>query len=141
MVVSPLLTQPMSYEPIETRLAAMRAALSDGFSPNELDKRPRGVGRPLDCTIEDGWPADFAHLKQNLPIVHLLLEAGADPRLPSRDPSGRSPIDSLEAWFTQYEIRGDEFGPEHLGLKPFFEKALEAMKKVADELNGEFALT
>ncbi|KAI4701458.1 hypothetical protein J4E81_003198 [Alternaria sp. BMP 2799] len=139
MVVNPLLTQPMSYEPIETRLAAMRAALSEGFFPNELDKRPRGVGRPLDCAIEDGWPADFTHLKQNLPIVHLLLEAGADPRLPSRDPPGRSPIDSLEAWFKQYEIRGHEFGAEHLELKPFFEKALEAMKKVADELNAQDA--
>ncbi|KAF1827986.1 hypothetical protein BDW02DRAFT_575202, partial [Decorospora gaudefroyi] len=140
MVVSSLLTEPVSYVPVETRLAAMRVALSEGFSPNELDRRPRGVGRPLDWAIEDGAPADYAYLKQNLPIVHLLLEAGADPRLPSRHPLGWSPIDSLEAFFKQYKIRPQDFSPEVLELKPFYEKALEAMKRVADKLNGEFAL-
>jgi hypothetical protein len=140
MVVSPLFLEPVSCAPVETRLAAIRAALSEGFSPNELDRRPRGVGRPLDWAIEDGAAADYAHLKQNLPIVHLLLEAGADPRLPSRHPFGWSPIDSLEAWFKQYKIRPQDFPPEVLVLKSFYEKALEAMKRVADELDGEFAL-
>ncbi|CAN9343569.1 unnamed protein product [Alternaria alternata] len=135
MAVSPLFLEPVSCAPVETRLAAIRAALSEGFSPNELDRRPRGVGRPLDWAIEDGAAADYAHLKQNLPIVHLLLEAGADPRLPSRHPFGWSPIDSLEAWFKQYKIRPQDFPPEVLVLKSFYEKALEAMKRVADELD------
>ncbi|CAN9368982.1 unnamed protein product [Alternaria alternata] len=137
MVVSPLFLEPVSCAAVETRLAAIRAALSEGFSPNELDRRPRGVGRPLDWAIEDGAAADYAHLKQNLPIVHLLLEAGADPRLPSRHPFGWSPIDSLEAWFKQYKIRPQDFPPEVLVLKSFYEKALEAMKRVADELDAK----
>ncbi|XP_014562092.1 hypothetical protein COCVIDRAFT_84735 [Bipolaris victoriae FI3] len=114
----------------------MRAALAAGFSPNELDRRPRAEGRALDWAICDGRSVNYAVLKQNLPVVELLLEAGADPRLPSR--GGSSPIDSLEAWFKQYEIHGETWAEEDLELKPFFEKALEAMKRTRDELNGEF---
>lgn len=131
-----LFREAVSNKPLETRLALMRTALAAGFSPNELDRRPRAEGRALDWAICDGRSVDYAVLKQNLPVVELLLEAGADPRLPSRN--GSSPIDSLEAWFRQYEIHRDTWAEEDLELKPFFEKALVAMKRTRDELDGEF---
>jgi hypothetical protein len=114
-----------------------QTGLSAGFSPNELDRRPRGIGRPLEYAICNYAFVDYSQLKQNPPIIQLLLEAGADPRLPSRNPRGWSPINSLEAWFKQYKTNKDQWATQGLELKLFFEKPLEAMMKARDELDGE----
>ncbi len=114
----------------------MRAAIAAGADPNELDGRLR-IGRPLNYAICDSAFVDYAQLKQNLPIVELLLEAGADPRLGSARPYSKSPIQELEAWFREFEVHGEEWAEEDLELFGFYEKALGAMRKVAERLDGE----
>lgn len=133
---SPLIFQPISYEPIEVRLAAMHAAIAAGADPNELGgRRNPGIGRPLHYAICDSASVDYNQLKQNLPIVELLLEAGADPRL--LNATGKSPIDELEAWFREYNKDHSKWATQDLELQPFFASALQAMKEVADQLDGE----
>ncbi|KAJ5647703.1 hypothetical protein N7490_004075 [Penicillium lividum] len=61
----------------------MKAALLAGAGSNEMDREPdnrRSYGRPLHCVVHSKGPADF--LKENIPLIRLLLEHGADPRLP-----------------------------------------------------------
>jgi hypothetical protein len=132
-----LFKECVSEKPLETRLALIRAALDVGFSPNEVDRRPRSEGRPLHYAICDSCLCPPYVLKQNLPIVQLLLEAGADPRLPGWKPVDESPIVDLKNWLTNYETEGERWPKEDQELKPFFEQAYAAMKKVADELDGK----
>jgi hypothetical protein len=128
----------MSGDPLEVRLLAIQEALASGEDPNELGGWPKpGVARPLHYAISDCVQHDQAQLKQNLPVIELLLEAGADPRLP--DLHGQSPIEELEGWFREYRKSGHlSWEPESLELKPFFEAALETLKKAALGLDGKY---
>jgi hypothetical protein len=120
-------------------LPAVLEALASGEDPNELGgwKDP-GTGRPLHYAIDDSAQHDHAQLKQNLPIIELLLEAGADPRLPCLGPVRWSPIEELEARFEAYNGDGhSEWPPEILELQPFYAAALRAMKKAASALDGK----
>jgi hypothetical protein len=128
----------MSGDPLEVRLLAIQEALASGEDPNELGGWPNpGVARPLHYAISDCVQHDQAQLKQNLPVIELLLEAGADPRLP--DLHGQSPIEELEGWFREYRKSGHlSWEPESLELKPFFEAALETLKKAALGLDGKY---
>lgn len=134
----PLIALSISNDPLDIRLAAMREAIAAGQDPNELGgmKNP-GVGRPLHYAICDSAGHDYEQLKQNLPVVQLLLEAGADPRLP--DLRGRSPIEELEAWFKAYNEGHSNWATEDLELYSFNEAALKAMKEVATKLDGKLA--
>jgi hypothetical protein len=114
----------------------MRTAIAAGADPNELDGKLR-IGRPLNYAICNYAFVDYNQLKQNLPIVELLLEAGADPRLGSWRPLAQSPIQELEAWFSQYEINKGCWAGEDLQLYEFYKKALSAMKKVAEKLDSK----
>lgn len=127
----------MSGDPLEVRLLAIQETLASGEDPNELGGwHNPGVARPLHYAISDCVQHDQAQLKHNLTIIELLLEAGADPRLP--DLHGQSPIEELEAWFREYHKGGHlRWEPESLELKPFFEAALEALKKAALALDGK----
>jgi hypothetical protein len=127
----------MSGDPLEARLLAIQEALASGENPNELGGwHNPGVARPLHYAISDCVQHDQAQLKQNLPVIGLLLEAGADPRLP--DLHGQSPIEELEAWFREYHKGGHSmWEPESLELKPFFEAALETLKKAALALDDK----
>jgi len=142
---SPLLYEPVSDNPIEIKLANMCAAIAAGADPNELDGSENlRVGRPLHYAICDDAFVNYENLKKNLPIVKLLLEAGADPRLPGvlveRYPTmGASPLQSLRLWLELFERDSTSFGPEDTALKPFYEAAYKEMKKVADKLDGMFA--
>lgn len=133
----PLFYYAMSYAPLEIRIAAIRAAIAAGADPNKLDRGPLNVGRPLHYAVCDMAMIDVNQLKQNLPIVELLLEAGADPRLINRTPISRSPIKELEDWFRAYEQCHVTMSQEELGLYDFYAKALNAMKEVARRLDGE----
>lgn len=138
--VAPLLHQQcISNEVLDVRLAAMRKAIASGEDPNELRgwKNP-GVGRPLYYALDNSAQHDYAQLKQNLPVIELLLEAGADARLPSLRPGRQLPIEELEAWFREH-IKGghSKWAPEDLELQPFYEAALQAMKKAALILDGK----
>ena len=141
-VASPLHKQCISNEPLDVRLAAIREAIASGEDPNELGgwKNP-GVGRPLHYALDDSAQHDYTQLKQNLPVIELLLEAGADPRLPSLKPGRQSPIEELEAWFREYN-KGDHsrWAPEDLELQPFYEALLQAMKKAAFAFDGKHVL-
>ena len=135
-VQPPLIYYSFSNDPLDSRLAALHEAISAGEDPNELGgmKNP-GIARPLHYAICDSAGHDYAQLKQNLPVVELLLEAGADPRLP--DLMGRSPIVELEAWFDAYDKGHEHWAPEDLDLYPFNKAALEAMKKAVAKLDSK----
>jgi hypothetical protein len=94
-------------------------------------------GSPLHYALCDSAFVNYKTLKQNLPVVKLLLEAGADPRLPAL--SYKSPIDDLSVWLYHYEVNSTGWHTEDLELKPLYEVAYKAMKKVADKLDSESA--
>jgi hypothetical protein len=132
---SPLLFYPLSNLPMKTRLEAMRTAIAEGADPNQLDKRNHTrIGRPLNYAINESWPEHdgyYVQLKQNLPIIELLLDAGADPRIASWRLYSSSPIEELEWYFKNYN---DTWSEELKGLYEFYEKALSAMKKLLRSL-------
>lgn len=132
---APLHYFAISNDPLSTRLPAMRAALASGEDPNKIagSKNP-GLGRPLHYAIDDSAGHDYAQLKQNLPVIELLLKEGADPRLPNQ--MGKSPIEELEAWFREYDKGHETWAEEDLGLYDFNKAALETMKVVAAKLDG-----
>lgn len=120
-------------------MAAVRKALASREDPNELGGwRNPGEGRPLHYALDDSAQHSWTQLEQNLPIVELLLEAEADPRLPCLNPGHESPIEELEAWFRAYNEGGQStWAPEDLELQPFHAAVLQAMKKVALALDGK----
>jgi hypothetical protein len=120
-------------------LPAIREALASGEDPNELGGwRGSGTSRPLHYAIHDTPQHSLDQLKQNLPVIELLLEAGADPRLPCLGPMPQSPIEEIEAWFEAYNKGGHlKWPPEILELQPFFAATLQAMKKAASALDGK----
>jgi hypothetical protein len=135
---APLYYWAMSYAPVETRLEGIRAAIAAGADLDRIDRGQRlRVGRPLHYAVTDMAMVDVNQLMQNLPIVELLLEAGADPRLVNRPPASRSPIEELEGEFGCLQKNYKNLSEQELGLYDFYEKALAAMKKVAERLDGE----
>lgn len=129
----------IARRPLDVRLPAIREALQAGADPNELNgfKNP-GPARPLHYAICDSAAVDYRELKQNLPVVELLLEAGADPRLRDAGPGTlNSPIEELEHWFASYNENHSTWAEEDLGLYDFKKAALEAMKRVAAELDSK----
>ncbi|TGO09630.1 hypothetical protein BTUL_0159g00160 [Botrytis tulipae] len=76
----------------------MRAAHESGADPNALDKAPRpgrSMGRPLHYAT-DVTHFDFMPRYENLPIVELLLEFGADPRMEGMGETRESPLEDVE---------------------------------------------
>ena len=128
----PLFIEPISGHPIQEKLSAMKTALASGADPNELDHQPRAErnqGRPLHMAIEYTM-GDLSRLHENLPVVELLLQHGADPRLPGM--WGRpAPMEDLKLVL--------EFDDGTLRVaRPFFRDALELMERKAGELEGAF---
>ncbi|TGO43872.1 hypothetical protein BCON_0773g00010 [Botryotinia convoluta] len=79
----PLHWEIVSGHPIAEKLSNMRAALKSGANPNALDKARRAEQsreRPLHYAT-DTLHFDFMPRYENLPIVELFLEFGADPRM------------------------------------------------------------
>ncbi|TGO26761.1 hypothetical protein BPAE_0053g00140 [Botrytis paeoniae] len=83
---------------ITGKLSNMRAAFKSGADPNALDKVRRAeqsMGRPLHCaTVVTHF--DFMPRYENLPIVELLLEFGADPRMEGMGGTRESPLEDVE---------------------------------------------
>lgn len=129
----------ISNNPLESRLPALRQALEAGEDPNELGgwRHYPGIQRPLHYAIDDSIRHDPRQLKQNLPIVELLLRYGADPRLPDLNTTWRSPIEELERWFQYHDEDHDNWPPEDLELIPFYSTALCMMKDKVAELDGK----
>jgi hypothetical protein len=105
---SALITEPGTRHSAETMLAACRAAIANGEDVNALDTLPHvghNEGRPLDaCLRQTHMPGDKS-INENLPVIELLLEHGADPRLFSRSVGvGAIPIQLAR----RYSIKEDE---------------------------------
>jgi len=111
----------------------MKAALASGADPNELDHEPRAeknLGRPLHLAIEY-TSSNLSRLHENLPVVELLLQHGADPRLGGMQ--GRySPLEDLR----RVVAYNDPTMREAMG---FFKEVLEMMEVKARELDGMFS--
>ena len=135
---TPLCWESLEEHSVSIKLANMRKFLASGQDPNKLDPKRPDIGRPLHFAITDMCCVDLEQLRQNLPIVKLLLEAGADPRLPNRfDRWTRSPLEELANWLGDYEVKQREWPEWQVKLKPFYEAAYKEMRKVADRLDGE----
>jgi hypothetical protein len=84
---SPLIMEPLSSHSAETMLAACRAAIANGEDVNAPDTLPHvgfNEGRPLDACLRQTHMPGNKCVCENLPVIELLLEHGADPRLYSR---------------------------------------------------------
>lgn len=84
---SPLITEPLSTHSADTMLTVCRTAIAAGSDVNAPDTLPHvghNEGRPLDaCLRQTHMPGDKS-IVENLPVIELLLEHGADPRLFSK---------------------------------------------------------
>jgi hypothetical protein len=68
-------------------LTACRAAIANGEDVNAPDTLPSLVyneGRPLDACLRQTHMPGQKSIVENLPVIELLLEHGADPRLFSK---------------------------------------------------------
>jgi hypothetical protein len=133
----PLFWEPTTDHPISAKLANMKAAIAAGADVNELDKAPdprRNYGRPLhfasDCRL------NFKYLKENLPLIKLLLESGADPRLPGMMYTD-SALEEVKGSL-KWALRDERFQPEWKEIIPFLRGAYKLMKEAADRLDGMF---
>ncbi|KAF1969893.1 hypothetical protein BU23DRAFT_231795 [Bimuria novae-zelandiae CBS 107.79] len=84
---SQLITEPISNHSVETMLAACRASIANGEDVNAPDTPPHvghNEGRPLDACLRQTHMPGKKSIVENLPVIELLLEHGADPRLYSR---------------------------------------------------------
>lgn len=127
-----------SSEPLEVRVPAIREALAAGEDPNELGGRKvPGISCPLHYAITTWGDCASGELKRNLPVVELLLQNGADPRLPDCTPVPSSPIEELEAWFREYDKDHSEWDAEEIDLHAFFSAVLHVMRAKAAELDGK----
>ena len=135
---NPLFSEILSPHPLPQKLANIRIFLSSGSDPNELDNLSRHqIGRPLHYALSTD--AGYDNLKRNLPIIKLLLEAGADPRLRGEGVKGfptfgQSALDEVKALMGDGNVNGG--GEDFKGLKEFYEGAWKEMKRVADGLDG-----
>jgi len=133
---SPLHWQPFSDHPISKKLAAMKAAIDSGADPNELDqpikngvRRPElSIGRPLHYAIDTRF--DHSRRHENLPVVELLLQHGADPRLEGMEFT-KSAIDEIKEDLESQD--SNRLSQENVA---FFREALVIMQKKANELDG-----
>jgi hypothetical protein len=65
-------------------LAAVRTAIENSADVNQLDTEPNRIsneGRPLDACLRAPHMPGRKSIIENLPVIELLLEYGADPRL------------------------------------------------------------
>lgn len=139
---SPLITEPISNHSVEIMLAACRAAIANGDDVNAPDTLPHvgyNEGRPLDACLRQTHMPGKKSIVENLPVIELLLEHGADPRLSSRS-VGVGAIPMLLA--RRYSVDAEEkeehraFWKHLLGL---FEEAIvriDAKKKKETEGDG-----
>ena len=133
--VYPLLYVPISDLPIEVKVALMKKAIEAGDDVNQLDPindKRMCFGRPLNFAVEYSR-ANFHFLKDNIPVIKLLLEHGADPRLPGLYHERSALLEMRE--ISQVEIGTKE--PEWNMMVPFFKEAYALMDKAAKKLDGK----
>ncbi|KAF7891343.1 uncharacterized protein EAF02_001668 [Botrytis sinoallii] len=122
----------VSGHPIAEKLSNMREALESGADPNALDNVRRAEqsrGRPLHYAT-DTLHFDFMPRYENLPIVELLLEFGADPQMEGMGGTRESPLKDVERIVKNTWTSLGERDVE------FFKAALLVMKEKVRELEG-----
>lgn len=132
--VYPLLYIPISNLPINVKVALIKKAIEAGDDINQLDPisdKQICFGRPLNFAVEYSR-ANFNYLKDNIPMIKLLLEHGADPRLPGLY-GERSALQEMRE-MSQAEI--SLVNPEQNKLVPFLKEAYKLIDKAAKKLNG-----
>ncbi|KAH8810779.1 hypothetical protein F5884DRAFT_830742 [Xylogone sp. PMI_703] len=132
--IYPLLYVPISDLPLAAKLKMMKQAIKAGDDVNQLD--PVGdphasYGRPLNFAVEY-TRANLDYLKDNIPVIKLLLKHGADPRLAG--PLGtRSALEEMRE-MAQWGV--DEKDPQYWSeLVPFFREAYGLMERRARRLD------
>ncbi|KAJ5802173.1 uncharacterized protein N7503_004623 [Penicillium pulvis] len=138
----PLFWEFISAHPISLKLENMKAALSAGADPNEMDHERdprRSLGRPLHCAMGD-W-GDPVHVKENIPAIKLLLEHGADPRLPGPEvkPASLGLQSPLE--YARRLAMREWRGKGELLDCGYYAEAYRVMKEAADDLDWRDAPT
>lgn len=106
--VSPLITEPLPSHSTSVMLAAVRTAIENGADVNAPDTEPRlgwKEGRPLDACLRSTHMPGKKDIRDNLPVIELLVEHGADPRLYSRS-AGLSPL-GLALYYSTRETTED----------------------------------
>lgn len=114
-------------------VAAVRTALENGDDVNQLDTDPHlglNAGRPLDACLRASLMPGRKSIIENLPVIQLLLEHGADPRLYSR--SAKFPPLALA---TSYSERDSEAEEE----KAFWKYLLKLFKEAIVRLDAKDA--
>jgi len=110
----------------------MRAAIAAGADVNELDHAPdprRSCGRPLDMAVKE-YDCNWEDLKHNIPIIKLLLEHGADPRLEGIM-GAASPLDYARC-------RAREWPPPDPEMPPFYRTVYVMLRDAAKRLDGVY---
>ncbi|KAJ4302877.1 hypothetical protein N0V90_001768 [Kalmusia sp. IMI 367209] len=137
---SPLIIEPLSNHTVETRLAVMRAAISAGADVNALDLDPflgYNEGRPLDACLNMAHMPGNADVRDNLPVIELLLEHGADPRFMARSIM-ISPLRKASFYAGQegLSIQGKVFWDRVVAM---FEEAIVRLEDNRGKKRGTFA--
>lgn len=84
---SPLITEHLSSHSVETLLAACRAAIANGEDVNAIETLldvGHNEGCPLNACLRQTHMPGNKSVIENLPVIELPLEHGADPRLYSK---------------------------------------------------------
>ncbi|KAJ5761995.1 uncharacterized protein N7511_005377 [Penicillium nucicola] len=132
----PLFWEFLAEHPISQKLQNMKAALNAGADPNEMDHerdQRRSLGRPLHCAMSDWGNPDY--IKENVPAVKLLLQHGADPRLPG--PEVRPVSAGLQSPLEHARrlAMGEWSGVRELFECGYYAEVYQVMKEAADDLD------
>lgn len=129
---------PGSEFAIRCKLAEILVALENGMNPNEEESQPMlqlRSGRPLDLCLNDSKAMNSdTSLLNNIPVIQMLLDYGADPRLdpiPIMKGACGLPLKPIEE--VQNLAKFEEPGP----MKRFYEEAYLVLKKATDRLNSK----
>lgn len=147
-IEAPLFYWPLANVPVEEKLAQMRKALENGSDPNEVDHSTHPqyqYGRPLHmCMDYPNDDSDSDRYLDNAPVIKLLLDYGADPRLygvPSNPYMigypGRPVDDARKSLAAIREQRASDFQYERVRQETFWEEAYTLMKEAEDRLDGK----
>ncbi|KAJ5769465.1 hypothetical protein N7520_004024 [Penicillium odoratum] len=134
----PLFWEFIAEHPISLKLKNIKGALSAGADPNEMDHERdprRSLGRPLHCALGDWGNPDY--VKENIPVIKLLLGYGADPRLPGPQVKPASlGLQSPVEYARRLAMR-EWKGANELLECGFYAEAYRVMKEAADDLDRE----
>lgn len=147
---APLFYWPVANVPVEEKLARMREALENGSDPNEVDHstdRREQQGRPLHmCMNPSKEHSGSGRFLDNAPVIKLLLDYGADPRLygvpsnPHMMGYPKRPVDDARLSLESVRKWKDEFFTYPGGKDrqmAFYEEAYRLMKEAEDRLDGK----